>query len=118
MANGLSRAPLDLRLDVRTVRSLVHENAELFVVDEKTACDSVAILLEGNGLDRQIENLTADKHTNEAEQAARNLGDVLGSVLHNYQAKHSSLPCKVSKSPFFRGINERGPYLDGKARTI
>jgi hypothetical protein len=60
-------------------------------------------------LDRQIEYVTADKHTNEAEQATRRLGDVLGSVLHEYQAKHRSPAGKASKTPFFRGIKQSRP---------
>ncbi len=88
VTDGFGRAAFDLGLDLGSLGAFVHEDAELAVVDEEATCRSIAILFEGHGLDGQIEDLPADKHANEAEQATRDRGDVLGSVLHSLQTKH------------------------------
>ncbi len=95
MADRLRRGRLDLFLHGGGGRRLVDENAELVVVDEEAACGSIAVLLERNGLDRQIEDLIADKHTNETKQTTCRGTGVLGSVLHNRERKHQGLPRKA-----------------------
>jgi len=49
------------------VRSFVDEDPVLTLLDEETARASVAILLEGHALDRQVEDVSADNDANEAE---------------------------------------------------
>lgn len=90
MPNGFGRAPLDLRLHLRRRRGFVHEDAEFVVVGEEATGKTVAIFLERDGLDGEVERVPPHRHTNEAEQATRDLGDVLGSVLHVREAKHGA----------------------------
>jgi hypothetical protein len=85
---------LDLSLGLGRAHRLVDEDAELPVLREEAARSPVAVLLEGQGLDRQVEDLTPDDHPNEAEQTgaiqSERVAVVLGSVLHVSQTKNDS----------------------------
>jgi len=70
VANGFRGRFFDLGLHLRLRRSFVDEDSVLTLLDEETARASVAILLEGHGLDRQVEDVSADNDANEAEQTA------------------------------------------------
>jgi len=81
MTNGFGRSFFDLCLHVGFCFAVVHKNAELSVASEKTTRLPIAVLLEGNGLEGQIEHLTANKDANEPDQTTGNLSVVLGPVL-------------------------------------
>ncbi|NVL83928.1 hypothetical protein HWN75_27550, partial [Escherichia coli] len=68
---------------------------------------TVAVLFEGHRLDGEIEDLTTDDHANEAEQATRNVrnvGIVLGSVLHALEPKTESRRRNLRFSNEFAGF--------------
>lgn len=100
----------DLSLDLRSGRRLVDDDAELVVVDEEAARHPLSVRVERDGLDSEIADVTADDDTNEAEQAARNRGHVLGAVLHGQESKHGPSSRKGSKSP--RKITMDGSRAD------
>ena len=89
VADGFGRSLLDLGLDLRSLGAVIHEDAELTVLNEEAPRTAITVLLEGHGLDGEIDNVTADHDPYEAEQTARHrLVDGLGCVLHNLQPKH------------------------------
>ena len=90
MTDRFRGAPLNLRFRLGRAHRVVHEDAELAVLREETTRRSVAVLLEGHGLNGKIEDLTTDDQANEAKEATRNVGVVLGSVLHVSEAKADS----------------------------
>ena len=72
MTDRFGGALFDLSLYLRGRSSVVDDDAELVVVDEKAACDPLAIRVERHGLDREITHVSADHHANEPEQTTRN----------------------------------------------
>jgi hypothetical protein len=90
MANGLGRRELDLLFGFGWACRLVDQDAELAILREEAARHPIAIPLEGHGLDREFEGLATNDDSNEAEQPTRNLGIILGSVLHAPQPKAES----------------------------
>lgn len=99
MADGFCGPLFDLGLDQRSRRALVYEDAELTLVDEKTACRSLSIRVERDRLDREITNVPADHDTDETEEATGNRVHVLGAVLHTPISKHGPSSRKGSKTP-------------------
>ena len=79
MTDRFGGALLDLRLHVRAVVTFVDEDSKLTLIREKSACRSLPILFDGQGLHRQLVKPAADEDPNEPEQASRGC---LGSVLH------------------------------------
>ena len=72
MANRFRGAFFDLSLDLAGGSGVIHDDAELIVVDEEPACCALAVGVEGDGLDGEVTNVTADNDPHETEQAARN----------------------------------------------
>lgn len=99
MAHCFRSAFFDLSLNLRCGRGVIDNDAELVVVDEEAACHSFSIGVEGDSLDGQVTDVSADDHTNETEQAARNGSRVLGAVLHTRESKHGPEARKGSKTP-------------------
>lgn len=72
MPHRFRGAFLDLSLNLRGGCSVVDENAELVVVNEKAACRTLTIRVERYGLDGEVTDVSADHHANESEQTTRN----------------------------------------------
>lgn len=72
MTHRLRGAFLDLSLNLRGGRGVVDENAELVVMNEEAAGQSLTIGVERHGLDGQITDVSADHHAHETEQTTRN----------------------------------------------
>ncbi|MBX3189018.1 MAG: hypothetical protein KF819_18500 [Labilithrix sp.] len=99
MTNGFLGASLDLRFHFGRSRRVVDEDAELTVFREEPAGRAAAVLLERHRLDGEVEDLATDDDANETDQAARDVGGVLGSVLHVAQAKDDSTTRKPHNLP-------------------
>ena len=82
MPHGLRRSLFNLGLDLGGRRGVIHDDAELVALDEEAASLPHAIGVERHRLNREIADVTADDHPNDAEQASSNLSRALGVVLH------------------------------------
>jgi len=99
VANRLRRTLLNLGLYLCSRRSVIDDDAELVVVNEKAAGRSLSIGVERNGLDSQVAHMPTDDHANETKETTRHRGEILGADLHTLQTKHGPSSRKGSKSP-------------------
>lgn len=72
MANRFRGAFFDLSLNSGGGCGVIHDDAELIVVDEEPACHALTVGVEGDGLNGQVTHVSANDDPHETEQAARN----------------------------------------------
>jgi hypothetical protein len=98
MTNGLRGALLDLGLHLGGRGRIVHDDAELPLMDEEPPRSALPIGVERDSLHRQVANVTPDNDAHNAKEPPRDVGAVLGAVLHTEEPKHAPLRRKDRKT--------------------